>query len=559
MMKRPTNNFGRLLVLAGLPALLSVGSSKAQTEDPPEPAVILPQASSPAPVADVVSPVDRPGDGPFGQLILRGGILIDGTGAPPRGPVDIVLRGDRIEAVVPVGLPGAAIDSTRRPPLEEGGREIDVAGKYVLPGLIDLFGHVNAPDEYVMKLWLGHGITTVREPLCAVGIEACLRIKEGSSRNDFASPHFVPYLSIGLGLDRPLLTAKQARDWVAEAAQAGAAGIKIRSGSPEVVRAALAEAKAQGIGSACHLDPVTMAQVDLFEAAHWGCGFVEHGYGLPEILAGPGGQPLPAGYNGQDQQQRFARSGQLWRRTVEPGSEVWNEAVRRLADSGVTLVPTLSLYEANRDLMRASRAEWHELYTSPSLWRSFRPSAKAYASPWSRWTTEEEAAWRHAYNRWEAFLLDFKSHGGRVATGTDSGFLFNLHGFGLIRELELLREAGLTPMEVIQAATLHAAEALGMEALFGTVEPGRQADLVVVEEDPLADLKVLYGIGALRVDEQDRPIRVGGVELTIKGGIVFDAKQLLAEVRQLVGEAWEREDSRPGPLGLEAGAEPRGR
>jgi len=464
--------------------------------------------------------------------------------------VDIVLRGDRIEAVRAVGLPGVAINPAARPALEAGGQEIDVSGKYVLPGLVDLFIHLREPRDYPTKLWLGHGITTVREPLCAQGIEACLRLREGSSRNDFASPHFLPYLYFGVGHEGPIRTARQARAWVAEAAQAGAAGIKIRSGSPEVVEAALAEAQAQGIGSSCHLDPGTMARVSLFEAAEQGCGSVEHGYGFPEALSLPGSRTLPPGFNAQDQQQRFAYHGRQWSSIVKPGTQVWSEAVNRLVESGVVLIPTLSLYEANRDLMRASRAEWHELYTSPDLWRSFRPSRQAYASPWSRWTTEEEAAWQLAYRRWGAFLRDFKDQGGRIATGSDTGFLYNLHGFGLIREMELLREAGLTPIEVIQAATLHAAQAVGMEKLFGSVEPGKQADLLVVGEDPLADLKVLYGTGALRVDVRDQPTRVGGVELTIKGGILFDAKQLLAEVRQTVGEAWERDGGRPGPLGL---------
>ena len=113
------------------------------------------------------------------------------------------------------------------------------------------------------------------------------------------------------------------------------------------------------------------------------------------------------------------------------------------------------------------------------------------------------------------------------------------YGFGYIRELELLQEAGFHPLEVVRAATLHGAEALGLEAEIGSVEPGKLADLVVVEENPLANFKVLYGTGAIRVNEDNEPVRVGGVRYTIKDGIVYDARELLADVREIVRAAKE--------------------
>jgi imidazolonepropionase-like amidohydrolase len=112
-----------------------------------------------------------------------------------------------------------------------------------------------------------------------------------------------------------------------------------------------------------------------------------------------------------------------------------------------------------------------------------------------------------------------------------------LYGFAYIRELELLREAGFHPLEVINSATLRGAEALGMEKEIGTVEPGKLADLVIVEENPLRNLKVFYGTGHIRVDENNEVIRVGGVKYTVKDGIVYDAKQLLEDVRQIVNQA----------------------
>ncbi len=118
--------------------------------------------------------------------------------------------------------------------------------------------------------------------------------------------------------------------------------------------------------------------------------------------------------------------------------------------------------------------------------------------------------------------------------GSDAGFIYKLYGFATIEELELLREAGFHPLEVIRAATLHGAQALGAADRLGSIEAGKLADLVVLEHNPLANLKLLYGTGHVRLDASGALVRVGGVKYTIKDGIVFDARALLADVRALV-------------------------
>src|SRR5436190_20332558 len=135
------------------------------------------------------------------------------------------------------------------------------------------------------------------------------------------------------------------------------------------------------------------------------------------------------------------------------------------------------------------------------------------------------------------FVNEYKNRGGRVTVGTDSGYIYELYGFAYVRELELLREAGFHPLEVIRSATLSGAQALGMADRIGSVEPGKLADLVVVPENPIANLKVLYGTGSLRLDDKNVPVRAGGVRYTIKDGIVYDAPKLLADVRRMVREA----------------------
>jgi hypothetical protein len=127
----------------------------------------------------------------------------------------------------------------------------------------------------------------------------------------------------------------------------------------------------------------------------------------------------------------------------------------------------------------------------------------------------------------------------RAGAGWGKGPVYNTYGFGNIHEMELLQEAGFHPLEVIQAATYNPAttlaESWGTPLDRGHVRAGLLADLVVVDQNPLKNLKVLYGSGALRLNDQTRkPEWIGGVKYTIKDGVVYDAKKLLADVGAMV-------------------------
>ena len=208
--------------------------------------------------------------------------------------------------------------------------------------------------------------------------------------------------------------------------------------------------------------------------------------------------------------------------------------MNELLELNFTLDPTFNIYEASRDLQRARRAEWHEEYTLPSLWEFYQPSKISHGSYWHFWGTEQEVAWKKNFQLWMEFINEYKNRGGRVTAGSDSGFIFQLYGFAYIRELELLREAGFHPLEVIRAATLNGAEALGMDNEIGSIEVGKKADFVLLEENPLENLKVLYGTGAIKLDKDNNVVRVGGVKYTIKDGIVYDSKLLLEDVKKMV-------------------------
>jgi imidazolonepropionase-like amidohydrolase len=488
------------------------------------------------------APPRAEGEGPFPRLFLRGVTLIDGSGAPPVGPVDIVVEGNRIASIQSVGYPGVPVDSARRPEAQAGDKVLDLERSYVLPGLVDMHGHIGGaaqgtPAEYVFKLWMGHGITTVRDPGSMNGVDWTKEHREKSDKNEITAPRIEAYVAFGQGTSAAISTPDEARAWVREIAAAGADGIKFLGERPDVMKAALDEAKKQGLRTACHHSQLNVAWNNALDSARWGLTSMEHWYGLPEALFTDRTiQNFPLDYNYNNEQDRFGNAGRLWAQAAPPSSERWNAVMNELISLDFTLVPTFTIYEASRDLMRAYRAEWHDEYTLPSLWNFYAPNRKAHGSYWFYWTTENEVAWKENYRLWMAFVNEYKNRGGRVATGSDSGFIYKLYGFDYIRELELLREAGFHPLEVIRAATLKGAEALGRDHEIGTVEVGKLADLVVVDQNPIENLKVLYGTGAIRLSEQNRPERVGGVALTIKDGIVYDAKKLLADVRAMVAK-----------------------
>ena len=494
------------------------------------------------------SPVRREGDGPFGKLIIRGVTLVNSTGAPPIGPVDIVVEKNRITQIRQVGFPGVPIDAKSRPRAEPSDKELNCEGMYLMPGFVDMHGHIGgqaqgANAEYVFKLWLGHGITTIRDPSCGNGLDWVLEHRAKSERNEITAPRIKAYTVFGQGAKEPISTPEQARAWVQQNAKRGADGIKFFGAEPAIFRAALEENKKLGLRSACHHAQLEVARMNALATAKAGLTSLEHWYGLPEALFDDKTvQNYPATYNYSNEQNRFEEAGNLWQQAAKLGSDRWNKVMDELIALDFTLDPTFNIYEANRELMLARRAEWHDDYTMPSLWRFYGPSRISHGSYWHSWGTEQEVAWKKNYQLWMEFINEYKNRGGRVTAGSDSGFIYQLYGFAYIRELELLREAGFHPLEVIRAATLKGAEALGMADQIGSVEVGKLADFVIVDQNPLANLKVLYGTGAIHLNDKNEVERVGGVTYTIKDGVVYDAKKLLADVRKMVADAKQKEN-----------------
>ncbi len=478
----------------------------------------------------IISPPDRREDeglGPFETLLIKNAILIDGTGAPPMGPVNIVVRGNRIESI------GGGDES-------KADHVVDATGMYVLPGFIDMHGHCGSADkapqaEYVFKLWLAHGVTTVRGVPLARN-DWTVREQERSVRNEIVAPRIINY-------QRPpwkIRTPEEAREWVRKAPLEGIQGLKLGAYPPEIMEALLDEAKRLNLGSVAHLHQMGVAQMNALDAARAGLQTVTHYYGHFEALMKDHVvQPWPAEMNYNDEQFRFGQVARLWDKIHPPGSPEWKAYLQEHLELGTVFDPTFTIYSAGRDVMRARTAEWHDEYTIPSLWQYFQPSKQVHGSYWFYWTTADEIAWRNFYQIWFQLVNDYKKMGGRVTTGADSGFIYDTYGFGYIEELELLQEAGFHPLEVIQCATYNSAltihEPMNKPIEFGVIREGLLADMLIVPENPLENFKVLLATGAVKLNEAtDRPERVGGIRWTIKDGIVYDTHQLLADVRQMV-------------------------
>ncbi|TAN31629.1 MAG: amidohydrolase [Castellaniella sp.] len=491
------------------------------------------------------------GIGPFKRLVLRGATVIDGTGAPPCGPFDIVIESGRITAMVPVGTPHLPIKPEGRP--AGGDHEIDCSGRYVMPGLIDAHAHIRTtryamtgpipPPTYAYKLWLAHGITTIRETGCFNGLGYTLQQKDASARYEIVAPNIMAYAYCPVTNDlvKTIHTSDQATAWVHEIKARGADGIKfIGAASPSIMRAALDAAGKEGLRSACHHAQMAVTRVNALKSARWGLTSSEHYYGLPEALYDDRVvQDFPADYNYNDEYFRFAAAGQSFLQAAKPGSAKWKETMNEFLELGLTFVPTFTIYNANRDVMRARRADWHQEYTWKSIWKYYQPQRGGHGSYWTQWSTRNEIEWKQHFQLWMQFVNEYKNLGGRVCTGSDSGFIFQIFGFSLIQELELLQEAGFHPLEAIRAATSHGAELLGIADETGSIDVGKRADILILDDNPLADFKLLYGTGALRFnDDTGKTQWRRALRWTIKSGMIFDVDELLQDVRDMVRESW---------------------
>jgi imidazolonepropionase-like amidohydrolase len=375
------------------------------------------------------------------RFALVGGTLIDGTGRPPIIDATVVIEGGRVSAV------------GRRLKLPRGMRVVDTRGKSILPGLWDMHAHYEQVEWG--PIYLASGITTVRDVGNELNFIRAVREAIAAGRGigprmllagivDGDSPRAV-------GVER-VATVDQALAEVRKYHDAGFQQMKLYSSlSPEMVKAVAAEAHRLGMTVTGHV-PEGM---DGFQGVEAGMDQINHISFIRRMMLTP---PDSAG---------AAPS-------FDPGSPQAMRAVSFLKAHGTVVDPTIALYELL-------------LHPESESVAAFEPGvthvAPELAGPLAH-TGVPAADSARARERLEEFLTIIRllhQAGVPIVAGTDQA----VPGYSLHRELELYHGAGFTPMEAIQAGTSVPAEAMGLSAEVGTVQPGKRADLLVVEGNPL--------------------------------------------------------------------------
>jgi imidazolonepropionase-like amidohydrolase len=463
----------------------------------------------------------------YPRLVVRGAIVVDGSGTPAAGPKDIVIENNTITDVVALDAVALANGNARRP---AGDVEIDATGKYVLPGLINAHAHtqeerggIAQPLDYELKIWLSCGITTVRD----VGSDTrkTLDLRKASEAGTVAAPRMFVYPMFGAPK-----TPAAARARVQELKAMGVDGIKFLGIHRDIMEAAEDEAHKVGLRIAHH---VGVEETNAWDDIKFGTTSIEHWYGIPDAALDDGVQHFPSDYNYNNERDRFRYGGHLWR---EANPEKLAKVLQAMVDAHVAWVPTFSIYEASRDVQRARTQPWFKEYLHPTLEKYFEPNPANHGSYFDHWTSTDETYWKEDFRIWMAAVRDFEKRGGVVGTGDDAGFIYSMYGFGLLRELELQQEAGFPTLKVIQHATSNGAKILGEESHLGKVRAGFRADLIVVNGNPVDDFKVLYPTG-IDTWVNNQPTRTGGIEWTIKDGIPYHVPTLMKDVKDMVTKA----------------------
>jgi imidazolonepropionase-like amidohydrolase len=439
-------------------------------------------------------------------VALRHVRVIDGTGAAPRPDQAIIIEGGKIRSV-------GDTSSTTAP---AGAQALDLEGYTVIPGLVGMHEHMYYPapggqpalyPEHASsfpRLYLAGGVTTIRT---AGSVEPYtdLELKRAIDGGRMAGPKMNvtgPYLE-GAGSFTPqmheLKDADDARRtvdyWISEGSMSFKAYMHI---TPDELAAAVKAAHQHGIKVTGHL-----CSIGFKEAAALGIDDLEHGLVVDtEFYSGkkPGLCP-----NAQAADREIADK-------LEISSPEVQATIRDLVAHKVAITSTLPVFETlvpgraplDRRVLEAMTPDTRIAY----LTRRAAISDDAANSFWPRLFKKEMQ-----------FERDFSGAGGLLLAGLDpTGYGGVIAGFGDQREVELLVEAGFSPVEAIQIATSNGAKFLGEIDRIGTIEAGKAADLVVIHGDPSSNIKDLEK-----------------VEIVFKDGIGYDSAKLIESVKGLVG------------------------
>ena len=451
---------------------------------------------------------------PAGQTAIRHLRIIDGTGVPPLEDATLLIDGPRIGAILAAG---AAVPSNYR--------VLDGTGETAMPGIVgmhdhmfyiarpnlDASGHSDDPLDIPQmtfsapRLYLANGVTTMRTT-GSVEPYTDLNVKAQIDGGKLTGPHMdvtAPYLE---GPGSPFIQMHQitspedARRTVAFWAEQGATSFKAYMNITRAeLKAAIEEAHRRHLKITGHLCSVTYP-----EAAALGIDDLEHGFFVNTQLD-PGKQP----------DKCVMTTGTPTLQAMKPGGPEANALIKLLVDHHVALTSTLPVFEQ-----------------SLALHAPLNPRAMAVLAPQARedylylrnlaairGSTARGQAFAQAYRNDLGLERQFVASGGLLLAGPDpTGNGGVIPGFGDLREIELLVEAGFTPIEAIRIATLNGATFLGLEARIGTIAPGKDADLFIVGGNPAANIA-----------------DIEKVILVFKDGVGYDSAKLIDSVRGRYG------------------------
>jgi imidazolonepropionase-like amidohydrolase len=485
------------------------------------------------------------------RLVIRNATILSGRGTPgtnrgmpPEGPVDIVIENGVITNIVlmdPVNLAGHG-QNFQRP---TGDRIVDATGMFVIPGLVEMHAHVRGNGgeygdkalDFAYRLYLGHGITTVRDAGTGAGLKAMIEQRRLSAANQIVAPRLVLCQRWPLPLrtwnegDTP----EKARVMVRQFKELGADCVKVSKSPghyPDVLTAIADEAKKLAMFTMVDLK---VSETDALVASNAGVKSIEHWYGVPDAAL-KGSQNFPTNYNYWDELDRFRYAGLLWSE-ADKNPERLSHVLDTMIKNGTNWNPTMSVYEDNRDVWRNVTIPVRETLMHPSDIAA-SPDSTVHGAFKREWKTSDEINWKKNFQIWMKWVLEFHQRGGILTVGSDDG---GIGGVQVIRELELLQEAGIHPIDIIKLATTNAYRTLGLDKHCG-IRVGCAADMAVVKGNPIDNFKVMYGrgYGVYGLVPRSEQWKHGGVAWTIKDGVLFDAQALLREVEWYVQREKER-------------------
>jgi imidazolonepropionase-like amidohydrolase len=393
-----------------------------------------------------------------GLVILEGASLIDGTGSPPRNDSVVVLKDERILTVTDKG------SYTTYP---KDSEIVNLTGRFLIPGLFDMHAHVagvldlsynQTISENTLEALLDNGITTIRNP--GGPTKESVALRDAVAAGQIKGPQIFTAGRLINGLPFPTRfvetianTEAEVREEVKRQADAGVDYVKLYVGLyPNLVKTAIDEAHNQGIKVIGHLYLTSWT-----DAANLGIDALTHGVPVSPFLLS------------EDKREIFIENGRgpfdhfLWLNLVDLNSTKINEMINALVKNKIPVDPTLSIYEA---MLKDDPQNQH-------LWSKVLQLTK--------------------------ILYD---HGVTIMSGTDIPNFGLIPGISLHHELELLVKAGINPLNVIKIATSNGADALGILDDVGTIEAGKQANMIILNANPIINIRNIGAIEGVIEDGQ---------------------------------------------------------